>query len=77
MSRSLTSESVEILQGQSTPQYGSDNPNLYLYVYVNTDEQANKVRQRIIDSLDVLSQHCRWSGFMNIKTLKLVKFHDN
>jgi hypothetical protein len=74
MSRVLYSDSIEILNGNTVPTKGPDKPNLYLYVHVSTQEQAEKVKARIIDCLDILNTDCRWSGFISIKAVKMISW---
>ena len=74
MTRSLEPDSIEILDGNAVPTKGSIKPGLYLYVHVSTQEQAEKVKARIIDCLDILNTHCRWSGFISIQTVKMIEW---
>lgn len=74
LTRTLEEDSIEILNGHESPTKGSDKDGLYLYVHVETSEQAESVRTKIIKCLDILNIHCRWNGFMNIKTVKLLEY---
>lgn len=75
MTRTLVADSIEILSGKSSPTQGhKTNDGLYLYVHVNTLSEANSVKNRIIQCLDILNQDCRWSGFLNIRVVKLIRF---
>lgn len=74
MTRVLEDPSIEILQGQCDPQAGSSRAQLYLYVHVNTPEQAQAVRERIVSCLDILNRHCRWSGFLNIQAVRRISY---
>jgi hypothetical protein len=74
LTRTLEEDSIEILNGNESPTKGSDKDGLYLYVHVNTRSQAEIVQAKIIRCLDVLNVHCRWNGFMNIKTVKLLEY---
>jgi hypothetical protein len=74
LTRTLTDKSVEILTGESAPTTGSDKDGLYLYIHVNTQAEAELVKKRIIDCLDILNKHCKYSGFINIRTVKMIKF---
>lgn len=73
MTRKLESDSIEILNGISQPTKGSDKESLYLYVHVSNAQEADMVRQRIIDCLEILNVDCRWSGFINIQSVRLIK----
>ena len=45
-----------------------------LYYYIECGEdQAEAVRDRIIECLDIINIWCRWSGFANIQTIKNIK----
>ncbi len=74
LTRTIESDNIEILDGVSVPTKGSDKEGLYLYVHVDTMENAHKVRDKIIHSADILNIHCRWNGFMNIKTVRMLAF---
>jgi len=74
MTRKLTNNNIEILNGPGQPLTGSDKENLYIYVHVNTQAEADRVKQRVIDCLDILNTDCRWSGFLNIKIVKLISY---
>jgi 23S rRNA A1618 N6-methylase RlmF len=74
MTRKIIDSSIEILQGVASPTSGSDKDALYIYVHVQTQEQADKIKARVIDCLDILNTDCKWSGFLNIKILKLISY---
>ena len=74
MTRTLSPEKIEILQGNCKPTGGSEHDKLYLYLHCPSMEDAKKVKQRIIDCQDILNQHCKWSGFVNQKILSLIKY---
>jgi len=74
MTRKLTKDNIEILNGPGQPLTGSDKENLYIYVHVSTQAEADRVKQRIIDCLEILNTDCRWSGFLNIKMVKLISY---
>lgn len=74
LTRTVEPDNIEILDGVSAPTKGSDKEGLYLYVHVDTIENAEKVRNRIIECIEILNVHCRWNGFMNIKTVKMISF---
>jgi hypothetical protein len=73
MTRTLVPESIEILTGNSNPTAGSDKDGLYLYVYVDTLDQATHVQQRVRECLHILNVDCKWSGFVNIKAVKMIR----
>lgn len=73
MTRKLESDSIEILNGVASPTKGNDKDSLYMYVHVNTQQEALMVQQRIIDCLEILNVDCRWSGFINGQTVRLIK----
>jgi hypothetical protein len=72
-SRVLTPESIEILSHNDKPSSGSENHRLYVYVYADSKKECEDIKNRIIECLDILNTHCRWSGFINIQTLKMIK----
>ena len=74
LTRTVKPESVEILSGKTKPTSGSDKEGLYLYIHVTTVKQADEVKNRIISCLDIINKHCKYSGFVNIKTVKMIKF---
>ena len=73
MTRKLIDDNIEILNGATKPVKGSDKEELYLYVHVSTQQEADMIKQRVIDCLDILNVDCRWSGFINIQMVKLIK----
>ena len=74
LTRTLVANSIEILNGKVKPTSGSDKDGLYLYIHVDNDDQAKLVRERIISCLDILNKHCKYSGFVNIRTVKMIKY---
>lgn len=74
LTRTLTDSSIEILSGNSVPTAGSDKPELYLYIHVNTLNEADVVKNRLIDCLQLLNVDCKWSGFVNIQAVKLIRY---
>jgi tRNA1(Val) A37 N6-methylase TrmN6 len=74
MSKALKEDRIEILNGKTNPTKGSPKPGLYLYVYVPTQADAEKVKARIIDCIDILSKECRWSGFLSIQAVKMIEW---
>lgn len=73
MTRRLNPDSFEILTDKQKPTMGSDNEGLYLYVTVNNLEEANLVKNRLIECISILNDYCRWSGFLNIKIVEMIK----
>jgi hypothetical protein len=74
LTRVLTSDSIEILNGVCYPSAGSEKDDLYLYVHIDSAATATKVRNRIISCLSILNTDCRWSGFMNIRIVKMISY---
>jgi hypothetical protein len=74
LTRTLTPDSIEQLSGNQSPSQGSPKPELYLYVHVNTSQEQQQVHNRIISCISILNTHCRWSGFMNIKIVKMISW---
>ena len=65
--------SIEILDKNSQPSVGTNTQGMHLFIYVSTKDEAKHVKKKIVESLDVLNTYCRWSGFINIQALKMVK----
>jgi hypothetical protein len=74
LTRSASNENIVILNGNSAPNMGSSDHRLYVYIHVNTEPEAQKVKKRLTDCIDVINVHCRFSGFANIKTIKMIKY---
>jgi hypothetical protein len=72
LTRKVNENSVEILRNSEVPVSGSDKVGLYLYTHVSSEEEANKVREVVLNSTDILNTHCRWSGFMNVQIFKML-----
>ena len=68
VTKSLKPDSIKILESPG------HNEQQDFYVYVNNKKEAKKVQKTIVDALDLLKTHCRWSGFLNIKVVKLLKY---
>ena len=66
---------VQILKADEHGTSGSSDPRNYWYVYVSNMEEAESVRQCIIDNADILCRSCRWAGFMNLKVPSLLKYN--
>lgn len=70
-SRKISEINVEVCQSMEKPK--TDVPmSLYAHIYCKDTEEANFVRQRILDCTDVLYKHCRYNGFIDLKILGLV-----
>jgi hypothetical protein len=76
LTRKVTEESIEILQGEELPTKGSPKPGLYAYVHVSSESDAISVKKAILPCVDILNVHCRWSGFMNIKIFTMVNYNE-
>jgi hypothetical protein len=75
LSRSLSDASIEVLTGNSKPTQGHESDErMYLYVHVDTVEQAKKVQDRLVSCVDIMQTHCRWAGFLNTKIVTLIKY---
>jgi hypothetical protein len=74
LTRKVTEDSVEVLRNDEVPKSGSPNPGLYLYIRVNEEQQAVKVKNTVARNAAILNTYCRWSGFMNIKVCKMLNY---
>ena len=74
LTRKVGESSVEILRESELPQSGSKNSKLYLYVKVESELEAQKVKKTILDCEKVLNSYCKWSGFMNIQIFRKIKY---
>jgi hypothetical protein len=66
----LSPDMIQIVNGK----VDEDDKTLYYNVYVNNKTEAEKVQFLIRDALDVLNKHCKWSGFINLKTVQMIKY---
>ena len=78
VTRGVTEQSVQILEdGRNKPwMFGKDeayanNPALFYYIYAGDD--CEYVRDRVIECADILNTHCKWSGYLNLKTVKMIR----
>lgn len=69
--RKLTEESVEILQPGGTRKYDIKD-SLCTFIYPNTMEEAERIRQRVLDCSDILYKHCRYNGFIDGTVMKSI-----
>lgn len=77
---------VQIVESEKLPVDVSGKPVLdkldltanelrnFLYIHVPNMEMAEKVKQRVIDSREILcnAKACRWVGYMNIQLVKML-----
>ena len=73
LTRKVTVDSVQILRDHNAPTGGSKNHKLFLYVYVDSEQEAVSVRNTIINAAQILNSDCRWSGFMNGKIFGMLR----
>jgi hypothetical protein len=69
-------DKVQILQGTEVGTSASTDPRSYYYIYVNSLDQAERVKKRIVDCADILCNYCRWVGFLNLKVVELLKYNE-
>jgi hypothetical protein len=74
-SRMVREETVEILAEGESPVSNLD-PSLYTYVGVNSREQAEYVRSRVLGCRDILNKHCRYYGFICPPALRMITLPD-
>ncbi len=67
-------EMVQILKGNEVGTTASSEPRFYRYIYVDDMEMAEKVKRVIMDNADILCDHCRWVGYLNLKMVELLKW---
>ena len=65
---------IQILQPDEVGTSASSEPRFYRYIYVNDMEEANTVKQIILDNADILCNYCRWVGYLNLKMVELIKY---
>lgn len=75
MTRVLNSRRIETVAADSNPVGGAKSLNNYTYIYVNDLDEAERVRARIIDCIDILNRHCRYSGFMSREIVKMIRYN--
>jgi len=72
VTRAVTEQSVQILEdGRNKPKGGSSHTDLWYYIYAGDD--CEYVRDRVIECADILNTHCKWSGYLNLKTVKMIR----
>ena len=70
-SRTVKEVNVEVLESDEIPK-SNLHPSLYDYIFCSTKEQANYVKQRILECKDILNKHCRYHGFICRPVLGMV-----
>ena len=65
---------VQILKSNEVGTAGSSDPRNYFYIYVDDEEQAQLVKNVILDAKDIICKHCRWAGFLNLKVVEYLKY---
>jgi hypothetical protein len=70
ITKTLKPDMIEIANGK----INKDDPTLYYNVYVDNRKQAKKVQAIIQDSIAILNKHCKWSGFINLKIVQMLKY---
>jgi len=75
-SRKINEDNVEVCADGESPKSGG-NLSLYTHIICPTKDEAEYVRQRILESASVLYSHCRWHGFIDLKILGMVSVPKN
>lgn len=76
----LTADNIEILQGNELPSKTKSTGQIFIdkhmgwFFYTNTLDEAKILKKRLVDCLDILNKHCRWSGFLNYSTMRLISY---
>lgn len=65
---------VQILKSNEVGTSGSVDPRNYFYIYVNDEEEAENVKQVILNAKHIICKHCRWAGFLNLKVVEYLKY---
>jgi len=65
---------IQILKGQEIGTSGSVDPRNYYYIYVDSDEQAQMIKDMIVNAAEMLCTHCRWAGYLNLKMVEYLKY---
>ena len=65
---------VQILKSTEVGTAGSSDLRNYFYIYVDDEEQAQKVKEVILAAKDIICKHCRWAGFLNLKVVEYLKY---
>lgn len=67
-------DAIEILTGDQIGTAGSVDPRNYYYIYTDTMEDAEIVKNIIVNAAKLLCVHCRWVGFLNLKMVEYLKY---
>lgn len=76
----LTQDNIEILQGNEQPSKTDSKGQVFVdkhmgwFFHANSLAEAKRIKKRLVDCLDILNKHCRWSGFLNYSTMKLISY---
>lgn len=73
MTRKVTADSVQILDGECVPEGAKSG--LFIYLYCDPSESP-RLKDLVVKNSEILNTDCRWSGFMNIKILEKLKYVD-
>ena len=65
---------IQILKGKEIGTSGSVDPRNYYYIYVDSDEQAQMIKDMIVNAAEMLCNHCRWAGYLNLKMVEYLKY---
>ena len=65
---------IQICQPHEHGTSASDEPRFYRYIYVKDMNEAQMVKDIIMDHADILCKHCRWVGYMNLRMVELIKY---
>lgn len=74
-SRKIDEVNVEVCESLELPKTGA-NPSLYSHIYCESREQAEYVRERILECRDILYKHCRYNGFIDLRILGMISLTD-
>lgn len=66
---------IQILKGDEVGTSGSVDPRNYYYIYVDNDEQAQMIKDMIMNAAEMLCTHCRWAGYLNLKMVEYLKYN--
>lgn len=65
---------IQILRDDEIGTSGSVDPRNYYYIYVDSDEQAQMIKDMIMNAAEMLCTHCRWAGYLNLKMVEYLKY---
>ena len=75
LTRKVSEESVQVIMGESEP-IGA-KPGLFCYVYSEDEGDLNRIRNSVLAAEDAINYYCRWSGFANLKIIKMIKLEES